>query len=118
MSDGSNRLTRRDSSTFEKRSSLSVTLGSRPVGNINELDCAHNRIVANVWHRDELIVIDPASGRVTSVIDASELAPARDATGENVLNGVASDPEDPTILYLTGKLGPHMYRVRVDGLGG
>ena len=60
-----------------------------------------------------------APGRlVGSWIDASELAPARDATGENVLNGVASDPEDPTILYLTGKLGPHMYRVRVDGLGG
>ena len=118
MSDGSSKLTRRDPDTFEKLSSLSVTLDGRPVGNINELDCAHNRIVANVWHSDELLVIDPASGRVTSVIDASELAPARDATGENVLNGVASDPDDPAVLYLTGKLWPHMYRVRVDGLGG
>lgn len=118
MSDGSSKLTRRDHDTFEKLSSLSVTLDGRPVGNINELDCAHNRIVANVWHSDELLVIDPASGRVTSVIDASELAPARDATGENVLNGVASDPDDPAVLYLTGKLWPHMYRVRVDGLGG
>ena len=118
MSDGSNRLTRREPDTFEERSSLSVTLGGRPVGNINELDCDHNRIVANVWHSDELIVVDPANGRVTSVIDASGLAPERDATGENVLNGVASDPEDPDVLYVTGKLWPHMYRVRVDGLGG
>lgn len=117
MSDGSSRLTRRDPDTFQEHSSLSVTLDGRPVGNINELDCAHDRIVANVWHSDELIVIDPASGRVTSVIDASELTPAREATGENVLNGVASDPEDPAVLYLTGKLWPYMYRVRVDGLG-
>ena len=101
MSDGSNKLTRRDPDTFEKRSSLSVTLDGRPVGNINELDCAHNRIVANVWHSEELIVIDPSSGRVTSVIDASGLPPSRGATGENVLNGVASDPADPAVLYVT-----------------
>lgn len=118
MSDGNSKLTRRDPDTFEERSSLSVTLGGRPVGNINELDCAHNRIVANVWHSDDLLVINPTSGRVNSVIDASELAPARNATGESVLNGVASDPDDPAVLYLTGKLWPHMYRVRVDGLGG
>lgn len=118
MSDGSSKLPRRDPDTFEELSSLSVTLDGRPVGNINELDCAHNRIVANVWHSDELLLIDPTSGRVASVIDASELAPARNATGDNVLNGVASDPDDPAVLYLTGKLWPHMYRVRVDGLGG
>lgn len=118
MSDGSSKLPRRDPDTFEELSSLSVTLDGRPVGNINELDCAHNRIVANVWHSDELLLIDPTSGRVTSMIDASELAPAWNATGDNVLNGVASDPDDPAVLYLTGKLWPHMYRVRVDGLGG
>lgn len=118
MSDGSSKLTRRDPDTFEERSSLSVTLDGRPVGNINELDCAHNRIVANVWHSEELIVIDPTSGRVTSVIDASGLPPSRGATGENVLNGVASDPADPAVLYVTGKLWPHLYRVRVDGLDG
>lgn len=117
MSDGSSRLTRRDPDTFEKISSFSVTLDDQPVGNINELDCAHNRIVANVWHSNELIVIDPITARVTSVIDASGLAPERDATNENVFNGVASDPEDPGVLYVAGKLWPHMYRVRVDGLG-
>jgi len=58
--------------------------------------------------------IDPASGDVTAVIDASplvaQLDPPPQADGA-VLNGIAYDPEADT-FWLTGKLWPQMFEVR------
>jgi glutamine cyclotransferase len=115
MSDGSSRLQRRDSHTFELIGELAVTREGREVPRLNELACIPGGgVVANVWLSDELVWIDTSSGAVTAHIDASALVPDDAQVRANrdaVLNGVAHDPEGGR-WWLTGKLWPYLYEVR------
>lgn len=112
MSDGTSTLTERDPQTFEELRRVNVTLSGAPVSKLNELSCAPDgSIYANVFLTNEIVRIDPATGTVTGLIDASGLRPV-DATDPNaVLNGIAHIPGTDR-FYLTGKLWPIMYEVR------
>ncbi|MDX2356818.1 glutaminyl-peptide cyclotransferase [Dietzia sp. PP-33] len=114
MSDGSDELTFRDPVTFEPTGSVRVTSGGTPVERINELECADGTVLANVWMTDEIIRIDPATGAVTSIYDASGLEQPRPADPDGVLNGIAALPGSENVL-LTGKLWTSMYEVRLIG---
>lgn len=112
MTDGTSTLIERDPQTFAERGRVTVTRDGSPVQKLNELSCAPDgAIYANVFLTDEIVRIDPATGTVTGLIDASGLRPA-DATDPNaVLNGIAHIP-DTDRFYLTGKMWPVMYEVR------
>ena len=73
-------------------------------------------MIANVWQTDRLLVIDPDDGRVRAAIDAGPLVDDvrlhPHPSDIDVLNGVAADEKTAT-LWMTGKLWPRMYRVRV-----
>lgn len=111
MSDGSAELTFRDPVTFRRLGSVTVRAGGDPVEELNELECAGGFVWANVWHTDSIVRIDPRSGRVTAVVDASELLPPEARGAAGVLNGIAAVPGTDEFL-LTGKSWPHLYRVR------
>ncbi|MFZ0429037.1 MAG: glutaminyl-peptide cyclotransferase [Acidobacteriota bacterium] len=111
MSDGSNVLTFRDPKTFAVWRRLPVTLNGQPVENLNELEYVKGQIYANVWQATEIVRIDPSSGHVTAVIDASSLPYRPRIPGDDVLNGIAFDPQKDTFL-LTGKLWPKIFEVR------
>lgn len=116
MSDGSDRLTRRDPESFELIGTVAVASASVAVDRLNELECLDGLVIANVWQTPDLLVIDLADGRVAAVIDGRPLiddviAAAADPGAIDVLNGVAA-LGDGTFL-MTGKLWPLMYRVRV-----
>jgi glutaminyl-peptide cyclotransferase len=64
-----------------------------------------------VWQTDEVVGIDPRSGRVTAVVDAAGLLPAEQRPGADVLNGIAAVPGTDEFL-VTGKLWPTLFRVR------
>ncbi len=116
MSDGSDRLTRRDPDTFEVRGSVQVTLDGRGVARLNELACVGEHVYANVWMSDELMRIRTTDGRVDAVIDASTLVPDDPRVRNDpdaVLNGVAFDPTGDR-FFLTGKLWDVMYVVRFE----
>jgi glutamine cyclotransferase len=111
MSDGSDRLTFRDPGTFTALGSLQVRLGGAPVDKLNELECVDGAVYANVWMTEDILRIDPATGEVTAVINASGLlAPADYQAGAEVLNGIAWMPETKTFL-VTGKHWPLMFEV-------
>ena len=118
MSDGSDRLARRDPQTFELLGTVTVTAAGYggQLDYLNELECVQGLVIANVWQTDRLLVIDPDTGRVVGVIDAGPLvddvAQASAGSQIDVLNGVAVDEETAT-LWMTGKLWPRLYRVRV-----
>ncbi|AVZ38763.1 MULTISPECIES: glutaminyl-peptide cyclotransferase [unclassified Dietzia] len=114
MSNGSDELTFRDPVTFEPTGTVAVTSGGAPVRQINELECTDGSVLANVWMTDEVIRIDPATGAVTAIYDASALERPRPASPEAVLNGIAALPGSENVL-LTGKLWPTMYEVRLIG---
>jgi len=111
MSDGSDRLFVRDPASFALRRSVPVTLEGRPVAALNELECVGDRVYANRWRTDEILRIDPRSGRVDAVIDARPLS-AEVGRGVDVLNGIAHRPGAAT-LYLTGKLWPTVFEVKL-----
>ncbi|MGH3771084.1 MAG: glutaminyl-peptide cyclotransferase [Pseudonocardiaceae bacterium] len=119
MSDGSDRLTFRDPVTFAPSGQLEVRLDGEPVQALNELDCAGGVIWANVFQTDRILRVNPATGVVTGVVDASGLlsTPPR-STGE-VLNGIAAIPGTDEFL-VTGKHWPALLRVRFvpSALGG
>jgi glutamine cyclotransferase len=90
---------------------LDVTLKGQPIGRLNELECAEGWVYANVYTTDWIVRIDPESGRVEALIDASGLLPPEDAVGVDVLNGIAYNPRRQT-FYLTGKYWPRLFEVR------
>lgn len=113
MSDGSDLLFYRDPESFRVQETLSVTLEGQPVFRLNELEFAEGAVYANIWQSTDIVRIDPASGRVTAVIDASSLPYQPRNLGEDVLNGIAYDHQNKTFL-LTGKLWPRLYEVRFE----
>lgn len=113
MSDGSQTLTFRDPKTFAVWRRLPVRLEGRPVDRLNELEFADGFVYANVWQSTDILKIDPASGQVTAILDASALPYRQRSEGEDVLNGIAWIPERKTFL-LTGKLWPNIFEVRVE----
>lgn len=112
MSDGSSILELRDPDSMELLRELTVWRGDRPVSRLNELECVGDEVYANIWQSDEIVRIDPTTGQVTAVIDASGLLSMVEATRADVLNGIAYRPETETFL-LTGKLWPHVFEVEL-----
>jgi len=110
MTDGQPALTFRDPVTFEETGRIDVTLDGQPVNALNELECVGDVVWANIWRTDLIVRIDPATGQVTGVVDASELDVDVAAAGEAVLNGIAWD-ESTQSFYITGKYWPTMFRV-------
>lgn len=113
MSNGSSRLTFRDLDSFEVIGEVDVVLGGEPVGNLNELECVRDLVYANVWFSDEIMVIAPDTGQVIARVDGSPLRQRLSSTdGIDALNGIAYDPERE-VFYLTGKLWPDIFEVRI-----
>jgi glutaminyl-peptide cyclotransferase len=112
MSDGSDILTFRDPRTFAHLGRLRVTLDGAPLPALNELEWAAGAIWANVWQTDRIVRIEPESGQVTAVVDASGLLRADERAGADVLNGIAYDA-GRRVFYLTGKLWPRVFEVEL-----
>lgn len=110
-SDGSSTLTFRDPETFTENSTVDVTLDGSPVGNLNELECVDGEVYANIFLDTDIMRIDPNSGEVTAVIDASNIPNNATPDTNNVLNGIAHIP-DSDRFYITGKRWPDLYEVR------
>ena len=110
MSDGSDRLSFRDSESFAVAGQVAVTFEGAPLANLNELECVDGEVYANVFQRDTIVRIDPATGRVTARINAAGLRAAAGAERADVLNGIAYAPELDR-FFVTGKLWPAMFEV-------
>lgn len=103
MSDGTAVLRVVDPATFRVVRRIRVRDGGAPVVRLNELEVVHGRIWANVWQRDDIVVIDPRTGRVVVRIDLSGLRGRLPAGGRpEVLNGIAWDRRADRVL-VTGK---------------
>ncbi len=115
MSDGSPNLFVRDPNTFDLLGQIPVTLAGKPLPNLNELEFVNGFVYANVWQTNNIVKIDPASGKVVSVVDAANLLSAEEKKGADVLNGIAYDPETETFL-ITGKHWPTLFKVKFESV--
>ena len=114
MSNGSANIYRLDPATFRKEATLTVTLAGEPIPLINELEWIENRIWANVYLSNAILVINPQSGVVEAVINLEGLLPEADYTEDtDVLNGIAYDPATKRIL-VTGKNWPKIFEIELQ----
>src|SRR5262249_41671776 len=113
MSDGTAQIRSWDASSLEEKRRITVHEGLQSVPELNELECVHGEIYANVWQTDRIARISPADGRVVGWIDlAGLLAPAERESADAVLNGIAYDTLGDR-LFVTGKLWPKLFEIRV-----
>ncbi len=115
LSDGTPELRFLDPVTFAEQRRVTVTYQGRPIRRLNELEYVRGEILANIWHQDLIVRIDPASGVITGVIDLRDLVAAVPVTDpEAVLNGIAYDDKSGK-LYVTGKNWPALYEIALPG---
>lgn len=116
QSDGSPLLRFIDPATFAITRTLSVKLNGKPMADINELEWINGEIWANVWQSELIARINPETGHVIAVVDFTGLTPTTSDPNDNVLNGIAHDPETGRI-WITGKRWPNLYEIKVTDFG-
>lgn len=117
LSDGTPTLRFLDPKTFRETRRVTITANGRPVHNLNELEMIDGKLWGNIWHRDYIVRIDPATGAVDGLVD---LAPLRAELGpldpEAVLNGIAWDAAGKR-LFVTGKWWPTLFEIALEPVG-
>jgi glutamine cyclotransferase len=111
MSDGSATLHFLDPETFQEIGTVEVHDVSGPVKRLNELEYVKGEVYANVWKEKRIAIIDTQTGQV-SWIDLTGLSDPNDSDPENVLNGIAHDPEGDR-LFVTGKRWTQLFEIRL-----
>ncbi|HEX7081828.1 MAG TPA: glutaminyl-peptide cyclotransferase [Gammaproteobacteria bacterium] len=112
LSDGTETIRFLNPQTFEVEKSIRVHANGRPVVRLNELEYVDGEIWANVWYEDRIARIDPDSGDVVGWIEAGAVYPPAQRGREDVLNGIAYDP-DTGRLIITGKNWPNVYEIEL-----
>lgn len=115
MSNGSSTLTLRSPRDFSVQKSLKVRSGAAEVPNLNELEWIDGKIYANVWGTPLVAIIPPETGEVEAFVDFSGLLSQSEASQADVLNGIAYNATHKR-LYITGKLWPRLYEVKIRSL--
>lgn len=112
MSDGTNVLRFLDPATFDERRRVYVSADGVPVLELNELEYIDGEVWANIWRTERVARVDPLSGHVTAWVDLAGLLSPQERLSVDVLNGIAYDP-DGDRLFVTGKLWPKIFEIRV-----
>lgn len=113
MSDGSEYIYFLDPMTFMEKRKIAVTLNGKRVREINELEYIDGKIWANVYIKDDILIINPETGDAEGRVDCTNLLPqSLRRRNTDVLNGIAWDSSTKSI-YLTGKNWPRLYRVEL-----
>lgn len=110
MTDGSDMLYFRHPETFRVVRTVRVTLGGRPLRELNELEWVDGAIYANLRGRDTIMVIDPSTGHAEPVFDVAPLRRKSGMLAVGELNGIAYNARSRTFL-ITGKNWPLLFEV-------
>ena len=117
MSDGSATIYFLEPGTFAVIDQIEVTANGIPIRNLNELEFVQGEIYANVMPSNRIARIDPDTGTITGWIDLTGiLNTVKQGYAVDVLNGIAYDEENDR-LFVTGKLWPRVFEIRVIAAG-
>jgi len=118
ISDGNAKLYFVNPDDFRLKSTIAVTENDSPVSELNELEYIDGFVFANVYQKDIIVKIDPASGFVVGKLDLTgfdkkffgdRIIPGR----TDVLNGIAYDSATKKLL-VTGKRWPKMFELKLN----
>jgi glutaminyl-peptide cyclotransferase len=115
MSDGTENLYYINPATFQEERKIQISNEHSIVKNINELEYIKGEIWANIWTTDNIIIIDPKTGKINGEINLSGLSGTILQSQKeqiDVLNGIAWNPVTDKI-YVTGKLWPKIFEIKL-----
>ena len=114
LSNGTNTLHFLDTQNFAAIGSVDVHDNDGPVHLLNELECIGDKVLANVWRSETIVIIDPASGAVTARLELPDLYPPEQRKDpQDVLNGIAYDAQRQRLL-VTGKRWPQLFELELS----
>lgn len=112
-SDGSEKIWSLNSETLAEEGAIEIYTNTSRIKSVNELEWVEGKIFANIYERDAIAIVDPATGAVEGVINLKGL---KDEVTQhkslNVLNGIAYKGE-PNIIYVTGKHWDKLFKIEI-----
>jgi glutamine cyclotransferase len=113
MSDGTNVIYFLDPEMFTINRQMEVYHNEGPADSLNELEYINGKLYANRYFTDEIVIIDPETGKVEGRINLKGILKTtlRKPTTD-VLNGIAWD-KDGGRLFVTGKYWPLLFEIRI-----
>ena len=115
MSDGSNRIYYMDPEFFTEIKQLEVYDNKGPVDRLNELEYIEGKIFANIYGKEEIVIIDPETGKITGKLNMTGILDETCRPSRiDVFNGIAWDPAK-RVLYVTGKYWPSLFEISIGG---
>ena len=114
MSDGTANLYYLNPETFQVVKRVQAH-DENPLTQLNELEYIKGEIYANVLNDRRIARIDPNNGQIKGWIDLSHIVDYNKLDTEDVLNGIAYNPEDD-LIYVTGKRWPQLFEIRLTPL--
>ena len=113
LSDGTNIIYFIDPEYFTVNRKIEVYDRVSEVDSLNELEYINGVIYANRYMTNEIVMIDPLTGKVTGKVDMRGLLKPEDRHPKiDVLNGIAWD-ETEKRLFVTGKNWPKIFIIEM-----
>jgi glutamine cyclotransferase len=113
MSDGTHMIYYMDPVYFTEIKRIEVYNNTGPVTRLNELEWINGKLFANIYGKDNIVVIDPVSGKVTGTMNFKGILKSSDQHSKiDVFNGIAWDAAGQR-LFVTGKYWPKLFEVKI-----
>ena len=113
MSDGTHVIYFLDPEMFTVTRQIEVYTDKGRAESLNELEYIDGKIWANRYYTDEIVIIDPETGKVEGRINLKGILKASDRkSSTDVLNGIAWDEEEKR-LFVTGKFWPKLFEIKL-----
>jgi glutamine cyclotransferase len=112
-SDGTEKIWTLNPENLSEEGFIEIYTNTSKIKSVNELEWVEGKIYANVYERDAIAIVDPATGAVEGVIDLKglkEMVTQHDDL--NVLNGIAYKGEE-NIIYVTGKNWDKLFKIEI-----
>lgn len=113
QSDGTEKIWKMDPETQKMVDYVNVYSSESKIKSVNELEFINGKIYGNIWQKDAIAIIDPATGAVEAVLNLADLRKLLTNPEAEVLNGIAYNPKTQTI-FVTGKHWDKMFEIRVN----
>lgn len=112
-SDGTHKIWTLNASNFAEQGFIQVFTNNGKIDSLNELEWIKDKIYANIYQRNGVVIVNPENGAVEGVIDFSPLKEKVTQHPDlDVLNGIAYNPVTNTI-FVTGKDWDKLFEVEV-----
>lgn len=113
-SDGTERIWFLNAETLMEDSFIEAYTDKRKVEKLNELEFIDNKIYANIWQQNSIVIINAINGAIEGIVDLNGLQSRSGQKGEDhVLNGIAYDAENDR-LFVTGKNWNKVFEIRLS----